>query len=186
METNLTGLNILEYVGVSLIPWVIALIIGGGLGYLFAILFRGWFKRHPRVINLIMLLPWRSITIFICLVIAHSPFLVWNFGIGSLTAGIGIGMALFVLFVPWVTHTYLNSWYPANMRVKFISLVRTFTILSLAIPVLFQTAGMGYLINKAISVLDVPSVRLGYSVVGVMMLGADLIFGLIQFALVDR
>ena len=183
METNLTFPLILEHLGVSLIPWLIVMPAGGGFGYLLAVLFLRWFKGRQRAFDLMALLPWRSIAIFIALVVINTPFMVWKFGIGLLAPSLSIGVALFVLFVPFIAHTLLNSWHPISAREKVVSIVRTFAILSLALSVFLQTTGMGYLIYRVSSELDFPKLILGYEVIGVMLLGADLIIGLIQYAL---
>ena len=46
METDLSLSMILQHLEVSLIPWLIVMVVGGGLGYFFAILLRKWFQDH--------------------------------------------------------------------------------------------------------------------------------------------
>jgi hypothetical protein len=183
METNLTFPLLLAYLGISLIPWLIVMLAGGGFSYLLAVLFLSWFKGRQRAFDLMALLPWRSIAIFIALVVINTPLMVWKFGIGLLAPSLSIGVALFVLFVPFNAHTLLNSWHPISAHGKVVSIVRTFAILSLALSAFLQTTGMGYFIYRVSSELDFPKLILGYEVVGVMLLGADLIIGLIQYAL---
>jgi hypothetical protein len=183
METNLTFPLLLAYLGISLIPWLIVMLAGGGLGYLLAVLSQRWFKGHQRAFDLMALLPWRSITIFIALVVINTPLMVWKFGIGLLAPSLSIGVALFVLFVPFIAHTLLNLWHPISAHGKVVSIVRTFAILSLALSAFLQTTGMGYFIYRVSSELDFPKLILGYEVVGVILLGTDLIIGLIQYAL---
>jgi hypothetical protein len=183
METNLTFPLLLAYLGISLIPWLIVMLAGGGFGYLLAVLFLRWFKGHQRAFDLMVLLPWRSIAIFIALVVINTPLMVWKFGIGLLSPSLSTGVALFVLFVPFIAHMLLNSWHPISAHGKVVSIVRTFAILSLALSVFLQTTGMGYFIYRASSELDFSKLILGYEVVGVMLLGADLLIGLIQNAL---
>jgi len=182
MDANLTLSLIWEHLGVSLIPWLIIMLVGGGLGYLFATLFRHWFRGHPRSFHLIVLLPWRSISILIALVVVNTPLMVWNFGLGTLSASLAIGVALSVLFIPWITSTLLYSWLPINMLGKVFSIVRTSIILSLVLPVFLQT-GVGYFIYQVSFAQDLSKMTLGYEVVGAMLLGADLLIGVIQYTL---
>jgi len=120
----------------------------------------------------------------IALVAINAPFTVWNFGLGPLSTSITIGVALSVLFVPWITSIFLYSEYPVSTRRKVLSLVRTFAILSVVLPVFLQ-AGVGYFIYQVSFNLDPPNMILGYEVVGAMMLGVDLVIGLVQYML-DR
>jgi hypothetical protein len=183
MQTNLTWFIFLQHLGVSLIPWLIVLLVGGGLGYLLATLFHRWFKHHPGAEEIMVLFPWRSLAIFAAFAVIHSSLMAWNFGLPTLVTSNSIAVELFVLFVPWVTYTFLNSWHPAGTRSQVFSLIRTFTVLSLVLPVFLQTAGLGYYIYMAAYWFNVPHVTLGYEVVGAMMFGADLIIGLIQYLL---
>lgn len=182
METDLTLSRILAHLGLSLVPWLIVMLAGGGIGYLLAILFRRWFQGHPRAFDLMVFLPWRSIAVLIALVAINTPFTIWNFGLDPLSTSVTIGVALSVLFVPWITSIFLYSEYPISTRRKVLSLVRTFTILSIVLPVFLQ-AGVGYFIYQVSFNLDTPNMILGYEVVGAMMLGVDLIVGLVQYVL---
>ena len=184
METDLTLSMILQHLEVSLIPWLIVMVVGGGLGYFFAILFRKWFQDHQRVLNLLVLLPWRSVAIWIALVVIYSPLMVWQFGLGTIAGSVAVGVALSSLMIPWITTTLVRSWVPLSTIGKILSIVRLSAILSIALPV-FLNIGMGYFISRGSFDLEIQKMTLGYEVVGAMLLGTDIVLGIIQFALSD-
>lgn len=184
METDLSLSMILQHLEVSLIPWLIVMVVGGGLGYFFAILFRKWFQDHQRVLNLLVLLPWRSVAIWIALVVIYSPLMVWQFGLGTIAGSVAVGVALSSLMIPWITTTLVRSWVPLSTIGKILSIVRLSAILSIALPV-FLNIGMGYFISRGSFDLEIQKMTLGYEVVGAMLLGTDIVLGIIQFALSD-
>ena len=184
METDLSLSMILQHLEVSLIPWLIVMVVGGGLGYFFAILFRKWFQDHKRVLNLLVLLPWRSVAIWIALVVIYSPLMVWQFGLGTIAGSVAVGVALSSLMIPWITTTLVRSWVPLSTIGKILSIVRLSAILSIALPV-FLNIGMGYFISRVSFDLEIQKMTLGYEVVGAMLLGTDIVLGIIQFALSD-
>lgn len=178
METNLTVALILAHLGASFVPWIIVMLAGGGLGYLLATLLRRWFQGHPRALDLMVLLPWRSIAMWIALVMIDTPWMIWVFGLGTRSTIIAIGMALAALFVPWMTSAFLHGWYPASPLRQIGSVVRTSAILAIVLPVFLQ-AGMGYFIDRVSFDLDTSKMILGYEVLGMMMVGVDLIGGIL-------
>ena len=184
METDLTLSMILQHLEVSLIPWLIVMVVAGGLGYVFAILLRKWFQGHQRVLNLLVLLPWRSVAIWIALVVIYSPLMVWQFGLGTIAGSVAVGVALSSLIIPWITTTLVRSWVPLSTIGKILSIVRLSAILSIALPV-FLNIGMGYFISRGSFDLEIQKMTLGYEVVGAMLLGTDIVLGIIQFALSD-
>jgi hypothetical protein len=179
VETDLTVSLILVHLGISLVPWIIVMLAGGGLAYLLATLLRRWFQGHPRALELMVLLPWRSIASLIALVMINTSLMMWYFGFGTLSASVSTGVALSVLFVPWITSAFLHSWYPTSLFRKIGSIVRTFAILAIVLPVFLQM-GMGHFIYQASYDPDMDSkIILGYEVVGALMVGVDLIGGIL-------
>lgn len=179
LELNLS-LN-LYHLLVSLIPWGIATVVGGGLGYVLAVLLRRWFQNHPHGINYLVLLPWRSIVIWVAHVLIYSPsFLIWQFGLGPFSTGLTVGIVLSLLIIPTSVRVFMRSIFPPNLKEDAISIVRLAAILSIVLTV-FLNDGVGYYLNRASSTNDFQKMGLGYEIVGVMLLGIDLLFGLIQF-----
>jgi hypothetical protein len=176
VETNLTISHILTHLGSSFVPWLVVMTAGGGLGYLFAALLHRWFQGHPRALEFSVLLPWRSIAILIALVMVNTPLMMWYFGLGTGSTIIAIGTALSALFIPWMTSAFLHLWYPdASPFRKIGSIVRTFAILAIVFPVFLQI-GVGYFIYQ---ISGTPEMILGYGVVGALMVGVDLIGGIL-------
>ena len=167
---------------VSLIPWLIVILVSGGLGYPFAILLRRWFQSHPWGLNYLVLLPWRSVAAWIALVVIQTPLIIWQFGLGQISTGIAVGIALSVLILPWMTSTIIRSWYPLSLLPKVLSIFRMSAILSIVLSVLLY-AGVGYFLYHASWNSDFHKMITAYQVVGALLLGLDLLFGLIQFGL---
>ena len=183
MDANLTLSLIWEHLGVSLIPWLIFMLVGGGLGYLFATLFRHWFQGHPRSFHLIVLLPWRSIVILTTLVVVNTPLMIWNFGLGTLSASLAIGVALRVLihsldyeYTPLFMASHQYAWKGifgcSNIHYSFSGL----SCLSANWSGIFHLPGI--LCARSLS-----KMTLGYEMVGAMLLGTDLLIGVIQYTL---
>ena len=84
------------------------MLVGGGLGYLFATLFRHWFQGHPRSFHLIVL---ASVEIYCDTNLTSCggqyPPNDLEFWSSTLSASLAIGVALSVLFIPWITSTLL-------------------------------------------------------------------------------
>ncbi len=181
MEPNLSVPLVLQHLYISLIPWLVVMILGGGFGYGFASLLRKWLEGRQSWLNSLSLLPWRSLVTWTAIVVIDSPLMVWKFGLGTPSGSITVGIALGMFIVPWVTYTLLRSWFPLNTPGKLLVIARVAAILSIALQVFLNT-GMGYFIAQASYALDLPKMSLGYTVVGVMLFGVDLLFGMIQFA----
>jgi len=64
-----------------------------------------------------------------------------------------------------------------------MSVARTSAVLSIALVVILSTTGMGYYIHEVSDALDIQRMSIAYGVVAAMLLGVDLVFGLIQLAL---
>lgn len=184
MEPSLTLQLILQHLSVSLIPWLIIMVIGGGLGYGFSFLIHRWLYDHKWLLNILVFLPWRSVIIWIALVAIHSPLMIWQFGLGPISASVAIGIALCVFIIPSITVILLQSLYPPSSLGKIMSIARTSAILSIALVVLLDT-GMGYYILRVSSSLGFQKIILAYLVVGAMMLGIDLVLGFIQIAVLS-
>lgn len=185
MEPELTLQLILQHLIVSLVPWSVAMLVAGGLGYAFASSIRRWGSSHTARIRFLEFLPWRSVSVWIALINIYSPLSVWQLGIGVISAGVAIGVTLSLFIIVWTTFTLLQTWYPNTILEKILSIARLSAITSIALAV-FLSAGMGYYISQVTSANDVQKMFLGYAVVGAMMLGVDILFGLVEHVILVR
>ena len=182
MEPDLTLQLILQHLSVALIPWLIMMPFAGWLGYALAGLIHRQVSAHTRVLKTLVFLPWRAVMIWIALVDINSSLLIWWFGLGTLSASVAIAIALGLLITPLVTLTLLQAWYPPSLIERIMSVARTSAVLSIALVVILLTSGMGYYINQVSAALDIQKMIIAYGAVAAMLLGVDLIFGLIQMA----
>ena len=182
MGPDLTLQMILQHLSVALIPWLIMMPFAGGLGYALAGLIRRQVSAHRWILKTLAFLPWRAVAIWIALVDINSFLLIWWLGLGTLSASVTVAIALGLLITPLVTLTLLQAWYPPSLIERIMSVARTSAVLSIALVVILLTSGMGYYINQVSAALDIQKMIIAYGVVAAMLLGVDLIFGLIQMA----
>lgn len=179
METDLSLEMTLYHLGISLFATVIAIILGFGLGYLFTFLLRNGVQRSPGLRNVLVIFPWRSISTWIALIIARSGLMVFEFGLGFPSDVISIAGILVVFIIPWMVQVKLSAYFPLSELGKMISFSRTLAVLAVAVEVLIQF-GLGNFLDNAASQLDIPKINQVYAVLGIMMVGLDLLLGFVQ------
>jgi hypothetical protein len=179
MEPTLSFVDVLEHLEISLIPWIAALIIGGGLGYLIAILIRRAVQRFPRIRTFLILFPWRSVIAWIALVAISSPVLLIKYGLGPRSQIATNVTVLFLIVFPWSIQTFLGSWFPSAGGEKAFSIARTLGVLSLTITTILRF-GIGIYIERGASLGDLTIMSRGFGIVGVLLLVLDILLGLIQ------
>jgi hypothetical protein len=183
MGPDLTLQLILQHFSVALIPWLIMMPAGAGLGYALAGLIRRQISAHTWILKTLVFLPWRAVAIWIALVDINSFLLIWWLGLGILSASVTVAIALGLLITPLVTLTLLQAWYPPSLSERIMSVARTSAVFSIALVVILLTSGMGYYINQVSAALDIQKMIIAYGVVAAMLLGVDILFGMIQAAL---
>jgi hypothetical protein len=186
MPVNLTWLTLLQHMANSLLPWLVVLVVGGGIGFLIARGIHRWAECHPAGRLGLLLIPWRSAAILFAFLVLNSALWSWNFFIPSHFMINNNGLTLMVLFVPWLIHTFLNFHFPKGAWIQVLAVIRTFSIISLVIPVFLQTEGLGHFIFMAAYWFDLTKMKTGYAVLFGMMLSLDLIIGAIQFTLARK
>lgn len=185
MEYNLTAQLILYHLETSLLAWLIAIIVGGGLGYLFTLLIRYGIQHLPWLRSLLVVFPWRSIATWIALVLGLSGLLIIQFGLGFPADTFTIGGVLLVFIIPWVTQTTLSPYFYTNSLQRIISFGRTLAVLSIGIAVIFHF-GLGNFMDNAYANLNEQKITQGYAVIGIMMMVIDLLFGIGQLLAAEK
>jgi ABC-type nitrate/sulfonate/bicarbonate transport system permease component len=176
METDLTLEMALYHLGISLFATLIAIVLGFGLGYLLTLLLRHWVQRSPGFRNVLVIFPWRAISTWIALIFASSGLMIFEFGLGFPADVISIAGILVVFTIPWMVQAKLSAYFPLSGLGKMISFGRTLAILAVAIEVLIHF-GLGNFLDNAARTLDTLKINQGFAVIGIMMLGLDLLIG---------
>jgi len=125
-----------------LIFWLASLVVGGGLGWLAALLLRLIFKAWPVGRNVLMLLPWRAV-IFALLWMLWSPLFYYAFHIRDLPAAtydfFQIGASLVLLTFILTIAVLVRHWFPSTLGVRLVSEARTL----LVVAIMVATIGIG-------------------------------------------
>ncbi len=172
-----------QHLLISLVPWLAGVAVGGGLGYVCALMARKLFSGLPTLRKASILLPWRTIAVTLPLVL-FSP-LVILFGMGQLPAMAWVALCVFEFFLSFTINVLLEHSNPAPFPVRLISGARTLAVVSvvLAIPTtLMGAGGAGALLWRGMSYRDDSLVREGLAIVVLLALMADILLGALQLA----
>jgi polyferredoxin len=113
MEVILSWKLVVGHLFVAFCGWIIMLVVGGGIGDWLAKLIARRQQKHPQGEKFRVLLPWRSIVIFIALFFMRNQFIAHfniNLGLGIKSDVTLLAIALTALFIPWSTRAFLRSW----------------------------------------------------------------------------
>ncbi|MGD8998694.1 MAG: hypothetical protein PVH80_11355, partial [Anaerolineae bacterium] len=119
-----------QHLLVSLLPWLVAVVIAGGLGTVWALAARSVFSRFPAWRRTSLLLPWRTVAVSLPML---SPFVGTRVGLGPLAAGIAVGLFVFLFALPLTAVVRLEQGYASPPLVRFIAGIRTLAAASVAL-----------------------------------------------------
>jgi hypothetical protein len=176
-----------EHLVISLVPWLAAVIVGGGLGYLLAVLVRWPYARPPGLRRPSTLVPWRTVATALTFV-ALSPAVPVFTGLGPLAGATMVLLFAFVWAMPCTASIVLDHWYPSSLAARLVGGFRTLAIATVSISTLTPTmAGSGgagrLLFQEGWQLLDYPAVVSGFLVVVLLALAIDLLLGGLQILL---
>ena len=170
-----------SHVIVSIVPWIIAVLAGGALGYILAITFRSWIRRSPGIFFYSAIFPWRSIAALISLIAITYPWIQMRYGLGDASGIFSMGIILIAWSVPCTMQAIFQHWFETTLRVRMVSTYRMLAIVSIAITAI-TLHGTGYMIIYAgLQNLNDAITFQGYALTGGILLIVDLILGFIQF-----
>jgi len=179
------GSFISQHLLISLVSWLTGMILGGSIGYAWAIAARRILTTSLGLRKPLTLLPWRTLAVALPL---GSPFIPMWTGLGT-SAGILIGgLILSVLAAPLTAILLIERWYPQPLLVCMIAWART---LAVASPLVATTAGLvggggaGYLIMQGMNLLDWSQFSAGIWSVILIALAFDILIGVVQVFLVQ-
>ena len=186
--TKVSVLGVLvEHLIISLAPWFVAVLVGGGLGYVLAVGMRHLYVRFPGLGLASTLLPWRTLAMMLTFV-ALSPAVPVFIGLGPLAGAIMVVLFAFVWALPCTASAVLDHWYPSSLTGRLIGGFRTLATAAVGIATLTAAmaggGGAGRLISpEGWQVLDYPQVVTGFLVVALLALVIDLLLGSLQLLL---
>ena len=168
-------------------PWFVAVLVGGGLGYVFAVVMRRAYTRRPRLRRASTLLPWRTLAVTLTLIVL-SPLIPVFMGLGTAAGATLVALFVLVWALPSTAGAVLDHWYPASLTGRLIGAFRTLATATVAIviltPAVAGSGGAGRLIfQEGWQVLDYPQVVRGFLVVVLLALVIDLLLGGLQLLL---
>jgi ABC-type proline/glycine betaine transport system permease subunit len=173
-----------QHLLISLLPWLVGLIVAGGLGTIWAPVARSLFSRFPSLQSASMLLPWRTVALSLSLL---SPLVVTRVGLGAVAAGTVVGLFVFLLALPFTVVVRLKKGYSSPLIVHFVAGGRTLAVASVvaaavAAP-LTGGGGAGSLIFGGMRALDYAQMLRGFAVLVILALMIDLVLGALQLLL---
>lgn len=162
---------------ISVVAWIGALIIGGGVGNFVARVLKPLMTAKPATSRSMSLFPWRSI-IFMLLLLVWSPILGIWLGLGNLTGIAIVGLSLSLLALPMMMKARLIYLLPTSFLERIVSLARTLLMIAL-----FATLGVGYVgaggfgfyLMQQMNLLEYGKLYQGFFVLGVTALILDLV-----------
>lgn len=173
-----------EHLLISIVPWLIGVAVGGGLGYVCALAARSLFSARPGLRRVAMLLPWRTVAVTLALVVLLSPAIATLVGLGRGAGMISVGLFVFVFALPFTVGSLLEPWHPSALVVRLISGSRTLATASVAVAVVTDlssgSGGVGSLIFGGITRLDKSQTLKGFFMVAFMALIIDVLLGVLQ------
>ena len=172
-----------EHLLVSLVPWLIGVAVGGGLGYVCALAAHSLFSALPGLRRASMLLPWRTVAVTLPLL---SPLVVVLVAMGALAGAIIVGLFVFLFALPFTVVALLEQWYPSPLVVRLIARARTLATASVAVaaigPPWVGSGGAGWLIYEGMRFRDNSQMLRGFSIVVLLALMIDVLLGALQLA----
>ena len=173
---------VVEHLLISLVPWLAGVALGGGLGYLCAILVRALFSSFPNLSKPAMLLPWRAILMSFLLLVL-SPASVAIFGLGPMAGAVVVGLSMLLLAMPLAASILLENWYPSPLAVRLVGGLRTLATASVVVAVgagVFGGGGLGPSMIESVQLLQYGRALEGWLVIIALALVLDLLLGIPQ------
>lgn len=179
------GFPIGEHLLITVVPWIVGMIIGGGLGTIVALMVHLLFSAVPGLRRPSMLLPWRTLVMGL-LVFVWTPFLVARVGIGPEYGGVTVGLVLLLLTMMVSTTVLMEHWHPEKLAVRLVAGARTLAGASQVIAVgvgFIGGGGIGFIMMQGIRLLDTSLAWRGVGIVIGLTLVLDVVIGAVQMGL---
>ena len=138
---------------ISLGAWIGGMLVGGGLGSVFASILLPVWRGNPGTRRALALIPWRTV-IFGLLLGVWSPFsLPPRLGLGTLTGLTTVGLAVALIAFPMMVCGLYEFWFPQSARERAVSGARTLLFIAMFAALAAGLVGGGgagnYLLEQA-------------------------------------
>lgn len=175
------GPTLVQHFLISLVPWLVGVIIGSGMGYACALLVRRLLTALPGLRRPSMLLPWRTVAVTLLLLSPAVPVFV---GLEMVAGGVIVGLFVLLSALPFTVVTLLDHWYGSPVLLRLSGGARTLAAASVAVASVTITVGggggAGWLIFEGMRLLDYPAMLRGFSIVFLLALMSDILLGALQ------
>ncbi len=173
---------LVEHSLISLAPWLVGIVVGGGLGYACALAARLLISALPGLRSASMLLPWRTFAVTVPLL---SPLIPVVLGLGTLAGATMVALFVLLVALPFTASTLVEHWYPSPLAVHLIGGFRSLAAASVAvgtwIPMVAGSGGAGVLIfREGWQLLDYSLMLQGLCLTALLALLADVLLGAVQ------
>ena len=148
--------RVVEHFLMSLIPWVVGMIVGGGLGVICALLVHFLFSTLPGLRWPSALFPWRTVVMGF-LVVVWTPFIVARLGLGPTAGGVMVGLSVLLLGFSVIGGMLVEHWHPAPLAVRLIGGGRTLVTGAAVLAVgagFVGGGGIGFVVMQGIRLLS--------------------------------
>ncbi len=177
------GTILAQHLLISLLPWLVGVVGGGGLGYACALVARALFSKRPALRRPLMLLPWRTVAVTLPLLSAFVPAVL---GLGMITGMAIVGLFVFSFAFPFTVATLLDRWHPSTLLSHLIAGARTLGTASVVVAAATAMvgggggAGAGAMIFYGMSIPEHGELLVGLSIVVLLALMVDVLLGGLQ------
>jgi hypothetical protein len=185
---GISAAAVMAHLLITWIPWLLGIMVGGGLGVVCGYAIRALFSARPALYRSFPLVPWRTIIMGLQMIVL-SPFILSLLGIGPVAGGIMVGGSIFLLAIAFAATILVEHWYPSPLKVRLVAGARTLAVASGLIAAgvgLLGGGGLGHLILEAARLLDYGVVSKGLWVIVILALALDLALGLVQMIVLQR
>jgi hypothetical protein len=175
------GTMFAQHLLIALLPWLVGVIGGGGLGYACAVVARALFSKRPALRRPLILVPWRTIAVTLPLLSAFVPAVL---GLGMITGMAVVGLFVFSFAFPFTVATLLDRWHPSTLLSHLIAGARTLgtasVVVAAATAMVGGGGGAGAMIFYGMSIPEHGELLIGLSIVVLLALMVDVLLGGLQ------
>jgi hypothetical protein len=175
------GTMFAQHLLIALLPWLVGVIGGGGLGYACAVVARALFSKRPALRRPLILVPWRTIAVTLPLLSAFVPAVL---GLGMITGMAVVGLFVFSFAFPFTVATLLDRWHPSTLLSHLIAGARTLgtasVVVAAATAMVGGGGGAGAMIFYGMSIPEHGELLVGLSIVVLLALMVDVLLGVLQ------
>jgi ABC-type nitrate/sulfonate/bicarbonate transport system permease component len=189
---------IINHILRSILPALIGIFFGGGLGLLLGLILSKILGLAPWLQGIVRLAPWRSVAFTLCLILIYRGILMnlglrfgIRFGIGPDFDMLILGIIVFILSFIFLPSTFLGHYFGNALLERLFRVFRTLIVGSVflaALPfmALAGSGGMGNFMLRNMNLLNFNMVWLGILTVFGIGLLIDLFFGAIHLIMGPR